>query len=53
MRDAAALWSVGHVAAAEVVEVAYALLVAGYDGPAVCMLAAESLRHATLACYTD
>ena len=45
MRDASALWSVGYVTAAEVVEVAGDLLVAGYDGPALCTLAAVSACH--------
>jgi hypothetical protein len=46
MRDSAALWSVGYVTAAEIVEVACEMLIAGYDGPALCMLAAVSPRHA-------
>ncbi|GAB3864247.1 hypothetical protein GCM10029963_74350 [Micromonospora andamanensis] len=46
MGDAVALWSVGDVTAAEVVRHACDLLVAGYDGPALRMLAAVSLRHA-------
>jgi hypothetical protein len=46
MRDSAALWSVGYGTAAEVVEAACDLLVAGYDGPALRMLAAVSPRHA-------
>jgi hypothetical protein len=46
MRDAAALWSVGYVTAADVVDAACDLLVAGYDGPTLCMLAGVSRRHA-------
>jgi hypothetical protein len=46
MRDSVALWSVGYVTAAAVVDVACDLLVAGYDGPALCMLAAVTPRHA-------
>jgi hypothetical protein len=46
MRDAAALWSVGYIIAAEVVRIACDLLVAGQDGPALRMLAAVPFRHA-------
>jgi hypothetical protein len=46
MREAAALWSVGYVTAAEVVEAACDLLVASYDGRALCMLAGVSRRRA-------
>ncbi|MBG0565795.1 hypothetical protein [Actinoplanes aureus] len=45
-RDAAALWSVGYVSAAELVEVACDLLVAGHDGPTLAMLAGVHTRHA-------
>jgi hypothetical protein len=46
MTDSAALWNVGYVTAAEVVKVAYELLVAGHDGPGPRMLAAMSPRQA-------
>jgi hypothetical protein len=45
-RDAAALWSVGYVRAAELVEAACDLLVTGHDGPALAMLAGVPARHA-------
>jgi hypothetical protein len=45
-RDAAALWSVGYVRAAELVEVACDLLVTGHDGPTLAMLAGVHTRHA-------
>ncbi|MGW4942065.1 hypothetical protein ACWEOZ_10805 [Actinoplanes sp. NPDC004185] len=45
-RDAAALWRVGYVRAAELVEVACDLLVAGHDGPTLAMLAGVHTRHA-------
>ncbi|MFG1801338.1 hypothetical protein ACGFI4_14355 [Micromonospora carbonacea] len=46
MRDAAALWSVDYIDATEIVHAACDLLVTGYDGTALGMLAAVSLRHA-------
>jgi hypothetical protein len=45
-RDAAALWSVGYVRAAELVDAACDMLVAGHDGPALAMLAGVHTRHA-------
>ncbi|MEV0714028.1 hypothetical protein [Asanoa sp. NPDC050611] len=45
-RDAAALWSVGDVSAAELVRCACDLLVAGFDGPNLRMLAAVPFRNA-------
>lgn len=45
-RDAAALWSVGYVRAAELVEAACDLLVTGHDGPTLAMLAGVHTRHA-------
>ena len=46
MRDAAALWSVNYVTAAEVVDAACDLLVAGYDGFTLAMLAGVHARNA-------
>lgn len=46
MRDAAALWSVGYVTAAEVVDAACDLLVAGYDGSTLAVLAGVRARDA-------
>jgi hypothetical protein len=45
-RDAAALWSVGHVLAAELVDAACDLLVTGHDGRALAMLAGVHRSHA-------
>ncbi|MEV0715621.1 hypothetical protein [Asanoa sp. NPDC050611] len=45
-RDAAALWSVGYISAAELVEIACDLLVTGHDGPTLAMLAGVHTRHA-------
>jgi hypothetical protein len=45
-RDAAALWSVGYVRAAELVDAACDLLVTGHDGPTLAMLAGVHVRHA-------
>lgn len=45
-RDAAALWSVGYVRAAELVEAACDLLVTGHDGQTLAMLAGVHTRHA-------
>ncbi|MEV8504537.1 hypothetical protein AB0368_06850 [Actinoplanes sp. NPDC051475] len=46
MHNAAALWSVGHVTAAELVDVACDLLIAGFDGLNLAMLAGVHVRHA-------
>ncbi len=46
MRDAAALWSVGYITAAEVVRNACDLLAAGHDGPNLRILAAVPFRNA-------
>jgi hypothetical protein len=46
MRDAVALWYVDQGSAADIVRAACDLLVAGLDGPGLCMLAAVSIRHA-------
>jgi hypothetical protein len=45
-RDAAALWSVGYVRAAELVDAACDLLVTGHDGRTLAMLAGVHTRHA-------
>jgi hypothetical protein len=45
-RDAAALWSVGYVRAAELVEAACDLLVTRHDGPSLAMLAGVHARNA-------
>lgn len=45
-RDAASLWSVGYVRAAELVEAACDLLVTGHDGPTLAMLAGVHTSHA-------
>ncbi len=45
-RDTASLWMVRRASAEDVVRVACDLLVAGVDGPAMCELAAVSIRHA-------
>jgi hypothetical protein len=44
--DAAALWSVGYLGAAELVAAACDLLVAGHESPALAMLAGVHARHA-------
>ncbi|WP_081809659.1 hypothetical protein [Amycolatopsis keratiniphila] len=46
MRDVVARWYVGQARAADIVHTACDLLVAGLDGPSLCMLAAVSVRHA-------
>lgn len=46
MRHAVALWHVGQGSAADIVRAACDLLVAGLDGPELCILAAVSFRHA-------
>jgi len=46
MQVAAALWSVGQVSAAEMVDLACELLVTGFDGFNVAMLAGVHARHA-------
>jgi hypothetical protein len=45
-RDAAALWSVGYVPAAELVDAACDLLVTGHDGRTLAILAGVHSRHA-------
>jgi len=46
MHDASALWSVGRVTAAELIRTACELLVAGFDGPNLAMLAGVHVRRA-------
>jgi hypothetical protein len=46
MQEAAALWSLGELQASELVDVACDLLVAGYDGPNLAMLAGIHSRNA-------
>jgi hypothetical protein len=46
MQEAAALWSIGQNTAAELVNVACDLLVAGFDGGQLAVLAGVHLRHA-------
>jgi hypothetical protein len=46
MREAATLWSVGQTTAGELVSLACELLVAGFDGPDLAMLAGVHARHA-------
>lgn len=46
LREGAALWSVDYITAADIVEIACDLLVAGQDGPTLRMLAAVPFRHA-------
>ncbi len=46
MHEAATFWSVGHVTAAELIDVACDLLVAGFDGLNLAMLAGVLVRHA-------
>jgi hypothetical protein len=46
MQEAAALWSVGQVTAAELVDAACELLVAGFDGLNLAMLAGVHVRRA-------
>lgn len=48
LQEAAALWSADFITAAEVVEVACDLLVAGHDNETLGMLAAVSARHADI-----
>lgn len=45
-RDVVAAWHVGEKSAADIVSAACDLVLAGIDGPAVCMLAGASPRHA-------
>ncbi|WP_097322941.1 hypothetical protein [Paractinoplanes atraurantiacus] len=47
-RDAAALWSVGYVTSAELVEAACDLLVTGHDGTTLAMLAGVRSRDADM-----
>jgi hypothetical protein len=47
MREAAALWSVGYISAAELVDAACDLLVTGHDGLNLAMLAGVLHRHAS------
>lgn len=49
-RDAAALWSVGYVRAAELVDAACDLLVTEHDGPTLAMLAGVHTSHADEDC---
>jgi hypothetical protein len=46
MRDAVALWYVNYGSAADIIRAAGDLLVAGADGPSLCMLAAVPIGHA-------
>ena len=49
-QDAAALWSVGYVRAAELVDAACDLLVTEHDGPTLAMLAGVHTSHADEDC---
>lgn len=46
MQEAATLWSVGQVPAAQIVDLACELLVAGFDGPNLAVLAGVHARNA-------